>query len=77
MATEPQNYLNEQAMKAAILRDGNRHKTGWKVKNIIRNNNKTWTINWTNDTPVVISRRKLTTPQLLREVANLLGIDLI
>ncbi len=77
MATEIENYPSETAMRAATRTTASRFKTGWGAKKIIRNNDNTWTIHWNNDPSIVPPKRQVTTPELLQEVADLLGVDLI
>ena len=87
MATETENYSNEQTMKAAKLRTAQRHIDGWRPLNTNKNKNGTWTIIWNNDPPppetpeeaeLRILREELQaetiTPIRLRRLLKLVGV---
>ncbi len=78
MATETDNYPNEQAMKAAKTRGGVRHTQGWRPLHTNLNQDGTWSIVWNNDPPPPPPpNRQLTESQFIAELAEERGVDII
>lgn len=70
MATETENYPNEQAMKAAKLRTAQRHIDGWRPVNSSKNSDGTWTITWNNDPPLPPTPEEIEKASLRQDLQN-------
>jgi len=71
MATQTQNYANEQLVKAAKLRTTQRHRDGWRPLHTTKLTHGMWSIVWNNDpAPPPIPPRSITQREFIQELAT-------